>query len=520
MPERVNTVLSGLDGLLPELGELYRDLHTHPELSFAEHRTAATVARRLTDLGVDVTTGVGHTGVVGVLRNGDGPVVLLRADFDALPVREQTGLDYASTATASGPDGHEVPVMHACGHDMHVTCLLAALTLLTGARDRWRGTVLAVFQPAEEIGQGAQAMLDDGLLTRFPRPDVALGQHVWPSTVGTAEYRPGPTMAAADSLRVRLHGRGGHGSHPESAIDPVVMAAAVVLRLQTVVSREVAGGDTVVLTVGSIRAGSKANIIPAEAELDLNVRTYDPAVRERVLGAVERIVRAEAAASGATQDPDIEEIDGFPLTVNDADAAQRVGDALRGVLGPERVSVSDPVLGSEDFGLFGTAAGAPSVFWFFGGTDPDVVTEARARGRVAQEIASNHSPHFAPVLDPAVTAGTRCLIATALAWLPNPDARGGGELAPRPHTSRRVSPVRRSCAPGRVHAVRAAHRAARPVHLRDRRWIGVPGACPSGCASPSPSSPGAPTRRSAARSPRRPGTPTSRGSRPRRRTAR
>ena len=410
-------ILGGLRALLPDLGALYRDLHAHPELSFAEHRTAAEVARRLTDLGLDVTTGVGSTGVVGVLRNGDGPTVLLRADFDALPVREQTGLPYASTVTATDADGHEVGVMHACGHDMHVTCLLGALTLLGGARDAWHGTIVAVFQPAEEIGEGARAMLADGFWERFPRPDVALGQHVWPVPAGTARYRGGIAMAAADSLRVHLYGRGGHGSRPEATIDPVVMAAATVLRLQTVVSREVSAGEQAVLTVGSMRAGAKSNIIPAEAELRLNVRSFDQDVRSRVLAAIDRIVRAESAASGAPKDPDIDPYDVFPLTINDPGATERVAAALRDALGEDNAVVHDPVTGSEDFGLFGSDAGVPSVFWFFGGLDADRFADVTARGRVAQEIPSNHSPFFAPVPEPTIVGGVRCMTSVALAWL-------------------------------------------------------------------------------------------------------
>src|SRR3954469_11761851 len=231
-------VLAGLDAIMGGLEDLYRDVHEHPELSMQEYRTAAKAAERLEAAGYAVTTGVGTTGVVGVLANGDGPTVMLRADMDALPVEEATGLPYASTATATDPDGNEVPVMHACGHDMHVTWLAGATALLAGARDGWQGTVLAVFQPAEETAQGAQAMIDDGLFDRFPKPQVILGQHVMPPPAGAIGYPPRPTQAAADSLEVRLFGRGAHGSMPESSVDPVVMAAATVLRLQTIVSRE------------------------------------------------------------------------------------------------------------------------------------------------------------------------------------------------------------------------------------------------------------------------------------------
>src|SRR5919205_3353279 len=238
-PTAVGPVLAGVDAISAGLEELYRDLHQHPELSMQEHRTAGKAAQRLQAAGYDVTTGVGRTGVVGMLANGDGPTVMLRADMDALPVREATDLPYASTVTATDPDGNEVPVMHACGHDLHVTWLAGAAALLAGSRDAWQGTVLAVFQPAEETAQGARAMIDDGLFDRFPKPEVILGQHVMPAPAGEISYRPGTTQAAADSLEIRLFGRGAHGSMPESSVDPVVMAAATVLRLQTIVSREV-----------------------------------------------------------------------------------------------------------------------------------------------------------------------------------------------------------------------------------------------------------------------------------------
>src|SRR4051795_12198339 len=237
---RGTAALARLDGMMAGLEELYRDVHAHPELSMQERRTAAKAAERLQAAGYVVTIGVGGTGVVGLLANGDGPTVMLRADMDALPIREATGLPYASTATATDPSGDEVGVMHACGHDMHVTWLAGATALLAGARDTWHGTVLAVFQPAEETAQGAQAMIDDGLFDRFPKPEVILGQHVMPAPAGALGYRRGTTQPAANSLEVRLFGRGAHGSMPESSVDPVVMAAATVLRLQTIVSREVA----------------------------------------------------------------------------------------------------------------------------------------------------------------------------------------------------------------------------------------------------------------------------------------
>ena len=288
---------------LADLTGIYRDLHAHPELSFAEHRTAGVVAARLRDLGYQTTTGVGRTGVVGVRANGNGPTVLLRADMDALPVLERTGLDYASTVRAAGADGKDGPVMHACGHDAHVTCLLGAAAVLVGDMSNWSGTLLLVFQPAEEVGEGAQAMIDDGLFDRFGLPDVVLGQHVAPLPAGLLGVTSGPAFAAADSLRVVLHGRGGHGSRPESAVDPVLMAAATVQRLHAIVSRELPAADAAVVTVGALHAGTAPNVISDQAELLLSVRSFNQTVRGKVLRAIERIVTAEAAASGAPAAP-------------------------------------------------------------------------------------------------------------------------------------------------------------------------------------------------------------------------
>jgi amidohydrolase len=408
-------VLDGLDGLMAGLEELYRDVHAHPELSMQEHRTAEIAAARLADVGYEVTRGVGGTGVVGVLANGDGPTVMLRADMDALPVREATGLSYASTVTATDPDGNEVPVMHACGHDMHVTWLAGATALLAAARDAWQGTVLAVFQPAEETAQGAQAMIDDGLFKRFPKPHLILGQHVMPGLAGAVRYRPGTTQAAADSLEVRLFGRGAHGSMPESSVDPVVMAAATVLRLQTIVSREVAASQAAVVTIGALQAGTKDNVIPDEALLKLNVRTFDEQVRSRVLDAITRIVEAEASASGSPRPPEITTTEHYPLTVNDPDSTARVAAALRRHFGAQRVhELPAPYSASEDFGSFGTEWGVPSVFWYVGGTDPDAYRKAEQAGRVAEDIPTNHNPKFAPVIHPTLETGVEAMTAAAL----------------------------------------------------------------------------------------------------------
>jgi amidohydrolase len=412
---RIETVLARLDAILPALRDVYRDIHAHPELSMQEQRTAGIAADRLGRAGYDVTSQVGGTGVVGLLGNGDGPTVMLRADMDALPVKEATGLPYASAVTATDASGAEVPVMHACGHDMHVAWLIGATTLLARARDAWHGTLLAVFQPAEETAQGAQAMIDDGLFDRFPKPRVIFGQHVMPAPAGEISYRTGTTQAAADSLEVRLFGRGAHGSMPESSVDPVVMAAATVLRLQTIVSREVAPQQAAVVTVGALQAGTKDNVIPDDALLKINVRSFDERVRRRVLAAIERIVTAEAQASGAPEPPQITTTEHYPLTTNDPAATTRAASALRAQLGDDRIhELVAPISASEDFGSFGTQWEVPSVFWYVGGTDPDQYRRAEQAGRVADDIPTNHNPTFAPVIDPTLETGVQAITTAAL----------------------------------------------------------------------------------------------------------
>ena len=405
-----------LQALLPRLEALYTDIHAHPELSMQETRTAGLAADHLRAAGYEVTTGVGKTGVVGLLRNGDGPTVMLRADMDALPVEEATGAPYASKATATDHEGNTVPVMHACGHDMHVTWLVGAATLLAQTRDSWRGTLMAVFQPAEETAEGAQAMIDDGLFKRFPKPDVVLGQHVMVGPAGAVGGRKGVITSAADSLQIRLFGRGAHGSMPQASIDPVVMAAATVLRLQTIVARELAPTEAAVLTIGSLQAGTKENVIPDEAIIKLNVRTFDEGVRKRVLAAITRIVNAEAAASGAPKPPEITPLDNYSLVTNDDAATTRVVEAFRQHFPAERIRETGPTSASEDFGSFGAEWGVPSVFWFVGGTDPDTYAKAKAENRL-NEIPTNHNPRFLPVLHPTLETGVETLMVTSLAWL-------------------------------------------------------------------------------------------------------
>jgi len=376
-----------------DLVSLYKDLHAHPELPFAEHRTAGIAASRLDDAGFTVFAGIGGTGVAGVLRNGDGPAVLLRADMDALPVREETGLDYASEVIATDARGERTPVMHACGHDMHVTWLCGTVAALSATRQDWSGTVIAVFQPAEEIAAGAQAMLGDGLYDKTGVPDIVLGQHVFPGQAGRVMYRGGPFLGAAQSWDVTLHGRGGHGSRPEVTVDPVVLAASVVTRLQGLVAREIAPADKGVVTVSRLRAGHAENVIPDDATITLNFRAFDPSVQQRLTDGARRIIDAEAVASGAPRPPSYQTLSAFPVTVNDPSLTESVASVL-----PDPVEI-EPMMGSEDFGLLGTAAGAPSMFWGVAGS--------------FDGAPGNHSPQFAPQIDPTLDAGLAAMTAAA-----------------------------------------------------------------------------------------------------------
>jgi amidohydrolase len=412
----IEEILSGYQDLQADQEAFYRDLHRHPELSHAEHRTAGRVAERLADYGFTVEAGISGTGVAGVLANGDGPAVLLRAELDALPVKEETGAPYASTATTQGPDGREVPVAHACGHDMHMSCLLGMAKLMADHRDEWHGTLIPVFQPAEETGDGAQGMVDGGLLQRIPAPAVALSQHVLPGVSGTVATRPGLVMSAADSLRVTVHGRGGHGSMPQNAVDPVVLAAMIVVRLQTVVSRDIAPDQTAVLTVGTFHAGTRVNVIPDQAVLELNLRSYSEAVRQHMLDDIHRMVRAECEASGSPREPDFETLYTFPVTRNDPATTRQVAGAFAGHFGDNALDLDRQTV-SEDFSKIPDAAGIPYTYWSIGASDPQAYRAAQKAGRVAQDIPANHSSRFLPVLQPTLRTGTEALTAAALAWL-------------------------------------------------------------------------------------------------------
>ena len=428
--------------LLAELEALYKDLHRHPELSMQETRTAKLAADALEALGYQVTRQVGVTGVVGVLRNGDGPTVMLRADMDALPMAENTGLPYASRAESVDEDGAKTAVAHSCGHDMHVTWLVGAAHILAKRRDAWRGTLLLVFQPGEEVARGAQAMVDDWGKHRLPKPDVILGQHVMNGPAGTVSWRPGVTLSAGDSLKIRLFGRGSHGSQPHTSIDPVVMAAATVLRLQTIVSREIAPSVAAVLTVGALQAGTKENIIPDEATIKLNMRTFDDDTREYMLKSIRRICCAECDASGAERAPEFTTLSRYPLTVNDAECLARVAAAFASQFGARAAEAPAPAAASEDFSVFGRAWGVPYVFWFIGSTDPEVYEKAR-RAKSIQKLPSNHSPQFAPQLHPTLETGLQAMLSAACAWLCSPAGGSGSESQPASPRSRSRRPAPR-----------------------------------------------------------------------------
>lgn len=399
---------------------LYKHFHSHPELSLQESETASKIVSHLESLkaGYELHTSIGGHGLAAILINGKGPTVLLRADIDALPVLEQTDLPYASKVTMKDiADGIEKPVMHACGHDMHITCLLAAAEQLGRIKADWKGTLIVLFQPNEERGAGAKAMVDDGLYRKIPIPDVVFGQHVMPLRSGCLGNRAGTIMGAADSFKVTLYGRGGHGSMPHRSIDPVVLAANVVLRLQNIVSREVDPAEMAVVTVGSVQVGQTENIIADHAVLKVNVRTTTDTTREKVLTAIRRIVKAECEASNSPKEPLIEATSQFPLTVNDENVASRLADSF-GEFFKQRFDPKIPTVnGSEDVSVLATSIEKPSNFWFFGGVDPDLWDRAEREGRLFEDVPANHSSYFAPVIQPTLTVGFEALCVAALTYL-------------------------------------------------------------------------------------------------------
>lgn len=405
---KVKKILGDLMSTGTEREALYKHFHQHPELSMQEHATAERIVKELESSGIRVTR-VGETGVVAVVDNGEGPVVAMRADIDALPVKEASGKDYASTATqVDVKTGAEVPVAHACGHDVHLMSLLTALQAFNEHKDQWSGTFVGVFQPAEETAEGARAMLEAGLEQAMPRPDVYLGQHVLASLPGGhVGTRRGPVLSSAFSVKVTVHGKGSHGSMPELGVDPVVLASTIVMRLQTIVSREVAAKETAVVTVGAIHAGTKSNIITDSAELLINTRAYSSEVSEHLKDAIERIVRAECVAARSPMEPEFTYYDRYPLTDNDGDATDTVREAFDAYFGDESCDL-DAVPASEDFSIIPDALGVPYTYWGLGGFAD------------MSNAVGNHNPAFAPDLQPTLDRGTEAVVVAASAWLTVP----------------------------------------------------------------------------------------------------
>jgi amidohydrolase len=394
-------IRSEIDAVYPQAETLYLDLHRHPELSMHEQRTAAKLAAALRELHFEVTEHVGGTGVVGVLKNGQGPVVMLRTELDALPVEEKTGLPFASTERTTDAAGHEVAVMHACGHDIHMAAWTATARVMASTRDRWRGTLVLIGQPAEEDGDGATDMVQDGLFTRFPKPAYALAVHDdsrYPA--GLIGYQLGAVMSAIDELTLIVHGRGGHGARPESTVDPIVIAARIVVTLQTIVARETSPLEPSVITVGSIHGGTRPNIIPDDVTLQLTVRSVSEANRQHLLGAIARIAKAEAAAAGAPVEPTLQSDGHIPALINDNALAQRVSAALLRQLGADRVKNTAPEMVSEDFSVYGEA-GVPLLMFRIGATS-QAALDASAQSGVP--VPSLHSARFAPEREPTIKA--------------------------------------------------------------------------------------------------------------------
>ncbi|MGA7079695.1 MAG: amidohydrolase [Terriglobales bacterium] len=397
-----------VDAVYPAAHSLYIDLHQSPELSSHEFQTASKLAARLRSLGYEVTEGVGGTGVVAILKNGAGPTVMLRTELDALPVEEKTGLPYASKVHAKDDAGLDVPVMHACGHDLHMAALVGTAEIMAHSKQTWHGTLMLIGQPAEETISGAKRMIEDGLFTRFPKPAVGVALHVGNILpAGQVGITPGTYNTNADSLRITIYGKGGHGAAPHTTIDPIVIAARTILALQTIVSREVMPGEMAIVTVGYIRAGTKNNIIPDHAELGLTVRTYKADVRRQVLAAIARITNAESLAGGAPHEPLIEHLESTDSVYNDPALAQRLRAPLEAALGKDNVVTTEPKTPSEDYAYF-VEQGVPSLYMNLGGADPQKFAESKNGGAM---LPSNHSPYFAPDVDPALHTGIEAEVA-------------------------------------------------------------------------------------------------------------
>jgi hippurate hydrolase len=404
MPEMVAEIKKRVTADYDRLEALYKHIHTHPELSLIEEQTAARLAREMGDLGFEVTEKVGGHGIVAVFRNGQGPTVLVRTDMDALPVVERTGLPYASTVKTRDKDGNLVGVMHACGHDMHMTCWVGTAKVLTGLKDRWHGTLVFIGQPAEEKGAGARMMLEDGLFKRFPKPDYCLALHCdGRAAYGDITFTEGLALANVDSVDILVRGKGGHGAAPHTTVDPIVLAARIILDLQTLVSREVNPTDPAVVTIGSIHGGTKHNIIPNDVKLQITVRTTKAAVRKHVLEGIERI--AKAAAVGARAPEPVVKIDPAeftPALVNETQLTRKTVALFKEVLGPDRVHERPPVMGGEDFSRYGKD-GIPIFLYFLGTIDPRRVADSQREG--GPILPSLHSDLYYPVPEPSIKTG-------------------------------------------------------------------------------------------------------------------
>ena len=406
-----------VDAIYPQMETLYLDLHRNPELSSHEEKTAAKIADQLRRLGYEVTTGFGGTGVVGVLKNGSGPTVMIRAELDALPVEEKTGLPYASQVKSKNDKGADVGVMHACGHDLHMAIGMGTAALLAQNKDRWRGTFIYVGQPAEETVKGAVAMLKEGLYTRFPKPDFAIAVHDSSGiAAGKIGYVSGFALANSDAVEVTIFGRGGHGSAPQVAIDPIVIAARTILAWQTLVSRENSPFDPAVVTVGSIHAGTRSNIIPEEAHLQLTVRSYKDEVRQRLIDGIARIAKAEAAAAGAEKAPVVEVVETVKAVYNDPKLTERTVAALRNALGESNVELTSPAMAADDFAEYGRA-GVPAFDFWVGAANPEKLEAAHKSG---QELPGLHSAYFAPDREPSLKTGITAETAAVLELLGKP----------------------------------------------------------------------------------------------------
>ncbi|AZZ99315.1 amidohydrolase [Pseudoalteromonas sp. R3] len=402
---------------MPELEALYLHLHQNPELSYQEEQTAKRLAYELQQLGFDVTEQVGGHGVVGLLRNGEGPTVMIRADTDGLPIIEQTGKPYASKVRVKDANNNEVGVMHGCGHDIHMTSFIGTAQQLANNRDQWQGTLMMVAQPAEEVGAGAKAMLKEGLFSRFAKPDHVLGLHVSASLpAGQVAIAPGYALANVDSVDITVRGKGGHGAYPHTTVDPVVLASRIVLAAQTITSREISPLKPSVITVGSIHGGSKHNIISNEVKLQLTLRSYDPAVREQQIAALERMTKGIAHSAGLPSELApivyVHEEESIPSTYNTPELAVRVEKSIRAELGDEHVVKAEPVMAGEDFGLYGrTAENIPATIFWLGGVEPEAYRQAQFSG---EALPSLHSSKFAPDYPLTIKTGVRAMTASAL----------------------------------------------------------------------------------------------------------